>query len=141
MPENPFIHSLSVRVYYEDTDFSGVVQHGAYARFLERGRTEFLRACGVEQSALFAGAPQLAFAVRRMSVDYLKAAQMDDLLSVETRVARLGGASIDMAQRVLRGDEVMITAAVRVAAVAAARARRLPPEIAAKLSAAGIKRA
>jgi acyl-CoA thioester hydrolase len=141
MPKSPAVHSLPVRVYYEDTDFSGVVQHGAYVRFLERGRTEFLRVCGVNQSALFAGASPLAFAVRRMSVDYLKAAQMDDLLSVETRVAQLGGASIGMAQRILRGDEVMVTAEVRVAVVAAGRAQRLPPEIAAKLSAAGIERA
>jgi acyl-CoA thioester hydrolase len=130
-------HRFLIRVYYEDTDFSGVVQHGAYVRFLERGRTEFLRACGVEQSRLFAGAAPLAFAVRRISLDYLKPAQMDDLLMVETRVAKLGGASIDMAQRILRGGEVLVVADVRVAMVAAGRARRLPAELAGKLSAGG----
>ncbi len=133
MSEISRLHRLPVRVYYEDTDFSGVVQHVAYLRFLERGRTEFLRDCGVDQSALFAGAAPLAFAVRRLGVDYLKAALMDDLISVETRVARLGGASIDMAQRILRGDELLVTADVRVAAVAAGRAQRLPGEILAKL--------
>ncbi len=126
MPEISPLHRLPVRIYYEDTDFSGVVQHVAYLRFLERGRTEFLRACGVDQSALFAGPAPLAFAVRRLSVDYLKAALMDDLISVETHVAKMGGASIDMAQRILRGDELLVTADVRVAAVAAGRAQRLP---------------
>ncbi len=132
---DPLFHRLPVRIYYEDTDFSGVVQHVAYLRFLERGRTEFLRACGVSQSALFGGAAPLAFVVRRISADYLKPALMDDLLSVETRIAKLGGASIDMAQRILRGDKILVTADVRVAAVAAGRAQRLPAEIIAKLAA------
>ncbi|MGP8232319.1 MAG: tol-pal system-associated acyl-CoA thioesterase [Methylovirgula sp.] len=141
MPEIPLLHRLPVRIYYEDTDFSGVVQHVAYLRFLERGRTEFLRACGVDQSALFSDAAPLAFAVRRLSVDYLKAALMDDLISVETSVAKLGGASIDMAQRILRGDELLVSAEVRVAAVAAGRAQRLPDEILAKLAVASASRA
>lgn len=141
MSEKPHIHRLPVRIYYEDTDFSGVVQHVAYLRFFERGRTEFLRACGVHQSALFVGATALAFAVRRISVDYRKAAGMDDLLSVETWVARLGGASIEMGQQILRDDEILVTADVRVAAVADGRAQRLPPEIAAKLTGAGLPRA
>ena len=137
MSENPLVHRLPTRIYYEDTDFSGVVQHVAYLRFLERGRTEFLRACGINQSALYVGAAPLAFAVRRIGVDYRRAAVMDDLLNVETWVVRLGGASIEMAQQILRGDEVLVTADVRVAAVAAGRAQRLPAEIAAKLAAAG----
>lgn len=141
MSEKPHIHRLPVRIYYEDTDFSGVVQHVAYLRFFERGRTEFLRACGVHQSALFAGAAALAFAVRRISVDYRKAAAMDDLLSVETWVARLGGASIEMGQQIVRGDEVLVTADVRVAAVAGGRAQRLPAAIAAKLTGGGLPRA
>lgn len=140
MPELGKSHRLAVRVYYEDTDFSGVVQHGAYVRFFERGRTEFLRACGIEQVALFAGAAPLAFAVRRILVEYLKPARMDDLLDVETRVLRLGGASIDMAQRILRGGEILVTADVRVAAVAAGRAQRLPAAIAVKLRATPLTR-
>jgi acyl-CoA thioester hydrolase len=135
MPEDSVAHCLPVRIYYEDTDFSGVVQHVAYLRFLERGRTEFLRACGVNQSVLFAGSAPFAFAVRRISVDYRKAAIMDDLLTVETRIAKLGGASIEMAQKILRGDEVLILADVQVAAVAGGRAQRLPAEVAAKLGA------
>ncbi len=137
MSEVPPAHRLPVRIYYEDTDFSGVVQHVAYLRFLERGRTEFLRACGVNQSALFAGAAPLAFAVRRISVDYRKPAIMDDLLSVETHIVKLGGASIEMAQKILRGDEILVLADVQVAAVAGGRAQRLPAGIAGKLAAGG----
>jgi len=123
---------LPVRVYYEDTDFSGFVQHVAYLRFFERGRTEFLRAHGIDQSELFtAGA--LLFVVRKLSVDYLKPARMDDALFVETAVVRIGGASVEMAQRILRGEELIAAAHVRIAALAAGRAQRLPSEIQARL--------
>ncbi|HLH11321.1 MAG TPA: tol-pal system-associated acyl-CoA thioesterase [Methylovirgula sp.] len=122
---------LPLRVYYEDTDFSGFVQHVAYLRFFERGRTEFLRAKGINQSELLAD-EGLVFVVRRMSIDYLRPARMDDVLIVETAVARLGGASIEMAQRILRAEEEVATAHVRVAAVAEGRARRLPVHIQAR---------
>jgi acyl-CoA thioester hydrolase len=78
-----------VRIYYEDTDFTGFVQHVAYLRFLERGRTEFLRARGINQSALFADGA-LVFVVRKMCVDYVKPARMDDDLCVETAIAKIG---------------------------------------------------
>ena len=87
-------HILPVRVYYEDTDFSGVVYHANYLRFLERGRTDFLRDAGVDQSTLHAEGDGLIFAVRRMTIDCLQAARMDDVLVVETRAA-------DRARRVL----------------------------------------
>ena len=124
-----------VRVYYEDTDFSGVVYHASYLRFLERGRTEFLRAHGIHQTALFdaeAGAP-FAFAVRKMSIEFLKPARMDEQLTIETGIAKIGGASIEMAQRVLRGQEPLVVAHVRIAAVAEGRVQRLPQAILAKL--------
>ena len=125
-----------VRVYYEDTDFSGVVYHASYLRFLERGRTEFLRARGIHQTALFdaeAGAP-LAFAVRKMSIDFLKPARMDEELMIETGLVKIGGASIEMVQRILRDQEPLVTAHVRIAVVGAGRAQRLPEAIRAKLS-------
>ncbi len=134
----PEPHRLDVRVYYEDTDFSGVVYHASYLRFLERGRTEFLRALGVDQRTAFeSGAASFHFAVRAMTLDFRKPAQMDDLLSIETRIAALGGASVEMAQAVLRGDETLVTAKVKVAVVAGRRAIRLPAMIAAKLRSAG----
>jgi acyl-CoA thioester hydrolase len=123
---------LPIRVYYEDTDFSGFVQHVAYLRFFERGRTEFLRAHGIDQSALFA-ARELVFVVRKISVDYLKPARMDDELWVETAIVKIGGASIEMAQKILRGEELIAAAHVRIAALAAGRPQRLPSEIQARL--------
>ena len=99
----PF-HELAVRVYYEDTDFSGRVYHASYLRFMERGRTEWLRALGYEHGAL-AGEQGVVFAVRRLEIDYFAPAAIDDLLRVETRVAAVRGAAIDFAQTVSRGDK------------------------------------
>ena len=117
---------IPVRVYYEDTDFSGVVYHANYLRFLERGRTEFLRAAGVDQSTMHAGGEGLILAVRRMTLDFLKPARMDDVLTVETRVGEIRGASFEIPQRILRDDEVLLTADVRVAAIAGGRPARIP---------------
>lgn len=127
--------SLDVRVYYEDTDFSGVVYHASYLRFLERGRTEFLRALGIHHRAIFAGGggEGYHFAVRAMTLDFLKPALMDDALCIETRTRAIGGASIEMAQAVLRASEVLVTAKVKIAVVAGGKARRIPAEILAKL--------
>lgn len=130
---------LAVRVYYEDTDFSGNVYHASYLRFLERGRTEFLRGLGIEHSRLFENgrAGSWHFVVRAMRIAFLKPARMDDTLLVETGVNGLGGASIEMGQEIRRGDEVLLTAQVRIAIVAGGKARRLPDEIFAKLKAIG----
>lgn len=131
----PQLLLFPVRVYYEDTDFSGVVYHASYLRFLERGRTEFLRAHGIHHTALFdaeAGAP-LAFAVRKMGIEFLRPACMDDELTIETRIAKIGGASIEMAQRILRDKEPLVVANVRIAAVVKGRAQRLPQTILTKL--------
>ena len=121
-------HRFSVRVYYEDTDFSGVVYHASYLRFMERGRTEMLRALGIEQAGLDFG-----FAVRAMQIDYLKPARMDDELTIETTTRSIGGATLDLDQRVLRGEEVLVTASVRIACIAQGRPARLPKDIRAKL--------
>jgi acyl-CoA thioester hydrolase len=122
-------HLLPVRVYYEDTDFSGVVYHASYLRFLERGRTEFLRAAGVDQSSLHAEGEGLIFAVRRMTIDYLRPARMDDVLVIETHTAEIRGASLTIAQRILRDEEVLVTADVRVAAVLGGRPARIPDHL------------
>ena len=127
------VHRLAVRVYYEDTDFSGVVYHANYLRFFERGRTEMLRDLGVDQAALFAAEPPLGFAVARMEIDFRRPARMDDLLEVETRVAEVGGASLWMHQRLTRDGEVVVEATVRVAAVSRGRATRLPRGLSAVL--------
>ncbi|MBN9470848.1 MAG: tol-pal system-associated acyl-CoA thioesterase [Bosea sp.] len=122
----PAGHRISVRVYYEDTDFSGVVYHASYLRFMERGRTELIRALGIEQRELFDGDAALGFAVRRMTIDFVRPAVMDDLLTVETVPTLARGATMELDQRILRGEEVLITAQVKVACVGGGKARRIP---------------
>ena len=115
-------HQISVRVYYEDTDFS----HASYLRFMERGRTELIRDLGIEQRELFDGDAALGFAVRRMLIDFVRPAVMDDLLIVETRPTLARGATMELDQRILRGEEVLVTAQVKVACVGGGKARRIP---------------
>lgn len=121
---------MQVRVYYEDTDFSGIVYHANYLRFMERGRTNYLRLLGADQRALFAEAeseaPGFAFVVRSMQIEFLKPARMDDLLDVVTRPVEVKGASILLAQEVQRGSDLLIEAKVRVAFISAGRARPIP---------------
>ncbi len=123
-------HILPVRIYYEDTDFSGVVYHASYLRFMERGRTDYLRLIGADHRALFeagaAAAPGFAFVVRSMAIDFLKPAHMDDVLEVTTEPEDIKGASVTVLQKVIRGDEVLVTAHVRLAFVAGGRARPIP---------------
>ena len=130
-------HVLAVRVYYEDTDFSGFVYHANYLRFMERGRSDFLRLIGIGHEALARGElgdRPLAFAVRRLAVEYLKPARIDDALEVETAVKQLGGASIVLSQSVRRDGIALVTAKVTVVLVDnEAKARRLPPEMRTRL--------
>lgn len=124
-------HSIPIRIYWEDTDASGLVYHTSYIRFMERGRTELLRTLELDQRALLegaAGAP-IFFVVRAMDIDFRKPALMDDLLSVETRVTEIGGASIDLDQRVIRNGELLVGARVKVVCVENGRARRLPADV------------
>ncbi len=128
------IHRLPVRVYYEDTDLAGVVYYANYLRYLERGRSEMLRALGIDQRAMREEAG-LVFVVRRLAVDYLAPARFDDLLEVHTRITALGGASAVMAQEVVRHGTALLRAEVQVACMdAAGRPRRLPAGVRARLA-------
>ncbi len=127
-------HILPLRVYYEDTDFSARVYHASYLRFMERGRTELLRAVEVAQSDLHAEMNGLAFVVRKMAIDFLGGAVMDDVLTIVTRPKELRGASMTLSQEVRRGDEVLVKADVMVAAVRGGRAVRIPDELRTTLS-------
>ena len=120
--------AFSIRVYYEDTDFSGRVYHASYLRFLERGRTEWLRARGFTQRDL-AQASGVIFAVRSMHIDYLSPALMDDLLEVETAAAAVRGASIEFQQRISRDQSELVAAKVLVAAIRDGRPTRIPPAL------------
>jgi acyl-CoA thioester hydrolase len=123
-------HVMQVRVFYEDTDFTGIVYHASYLRFMERGRTNYLRLIGADQRALFEEtekeAPGFAFVVRSMTIDYLKPARMDDVLTITTSADEVKGASMMLGQRVTRGDELLTQAQVRCAFISAGRARPIP---------------
>jgi acyl-CoA thioester hydrolase len=137
-------HVMSVRVYYEDTDFSGMVYHASYLRFLERGRTNYLRLLGADQRALFEEtekeAPGFAFVVRSMQIEFLKAARMDDVLEVITEPEVVKGASIILRQQVLRGGELLVEVHVRVAFVSGGRARPIPKSLRTAMNADRLRR-
>jgi acyl-CoA thioester hydrolase len=132
-------HHMQVRVYYEDTDFSGIVYHANYLRFMERGRTNHLRLMGADQHALFAEEekerPGFAFVVRSMEIDFLKPARMDDVLDVVTWPVAVKGASIILAQEVRRGTDALVKAQVRVAFISEGRAQPIPKSLRALLKA------
>ena len=110
-------HVLPVRVYFEDTDFSGLVYHASYVRWCERGRSDFLRLLGGDHRRLIDGSDggePAAFVVRRMTFDYLKPACIDELLEVVTRVKAVGAASLTLSQSVVRNGVTLVEAEVTV---------------------------
>ncbi|CAG0959022.1 4-hydroxybenzoyl-CoA thioesterase [Rhodocyclaceae bacterium] len=110
----PGTFSFPVRVYYEDTDTAGVVYYAGYLRFLERGRTEWLRALGVGQFRL-AQEAGIVFAVRSLNIEYLKPARLDDVLTVLTELTLPGRAQVTLKQRIERDGETLVEASVRIA--------------------------
>ena len=123
-------HVLGVRVYFEDTDFSGVVYHANYLRFMERSRSDFMRLSGADHADLLKGDDPVAFAVRRMTISFERPAAIDDILEVETFVKEMRGASMLLRQTVRRGETVLVTADVQVALVSrSGRARRIPADL------------
>lgn len=133
------VHRFEVRVYYEDTDLAGVVYYANYLKFIERARSEMLRAAGVDQTRMKLERG-LVFVVRRVEIDYRSSARFDDLLTIETRVLKLGGARVVLSQTVARSAEPqtpLATSVVEVACVNAdGRPERLPTETRAVFAAA-----
>ena len=139
-------HCWPLRVYYEDTDFSGLVYHAAYLRFAERGRSEFLRAAGITHRALLRRRPPVspvAFVVTAMQMRFLAPARMDDALEVRTSLRRLGAVRLRMAQEMRRGAECLWQGTCELACIvpeygaeAQGRARlvRVPPALRDKLA-------
>ncbi|MCF3638391.1 tol-pal system-associated acyl-CoA thioesterase [Rhizobium sp. TRM95111] len=126
-------HRLEQRVYYEDTDFSGVVYHARYLHFLERGRTDYLRVLGVEQGSLIEAADGegVAFVVHRMEIDFKAPARMDDILTILTSTEKAGGAKMVLGQEIRCGEQLLIAARVIIAVVnRKGRPRRLPEGLA-----------
>jgi acyl-CoA thioester hydrolase len=129
--------TVTVRVYYEDTDFSGVVYHARYLHFFERGRTEALRACGISHAELLARAEPLAFAVRKMITEWISPARIDDLLEVRTRFLTVKGARMEIEQDMRRGETPVARAFVEAACMnLEGKPRRLPAEIAGRIGGA-----
>ena len=122
-------HRFPIRVYYEDTDLAGIVYYANYLKFIERGRTEFVRERGIDQAAL-RRETGIVFAVRRVEADYFLSARLDDALTVETEIAQVKRASLVMRQRVLRGEVLLFAAhVVLVAITEAGKATKLPADI------------
>jgi len=123
-------HLLPVRVYYEDTDFTGVVYHANYLRYFERGRSEFLRLTGISHTELRALDQPMAFVVVRMTIDYRKAARIDDALIVRTEYERIQKARLHVRQTLMRGLDVIAEAAEEIACIGLdGRPRRPPPAL------------
>jgi acyl-CoA thioester hydrolase len=123
------VHSLPIRVYHEDTDLTGVVYHANYLRFLERGRSDFLRAIGVTHALLRGGESPVGFAVTRMEIDFLRPARLEDLLTVRTVFRPREGAMLRVAQTVERGAETLVRAELMVACVTLDGRAARPPKV------------
>ena len=125
-------HQLPVRVYYEDTDFTGVVYYGNYARFLERGRSDFLRLAGVSHTELFEA--DAAFVVTRLEIDFKRPARIDDALLVRTTYDTVSGPRMAITQTITRGAELIVSAKVSAACIdLKGRPRRPSPDLHARL--------
>ncbi|MBC8013898.1 MAG: YbgC/FadM family acyl-CoA thioesterase [Methyloceanibacter sp.] len=115
-------HILPIRVYFEDTDFTGLVYHANFLKFCERGRSDFIRLLGIDHRSLANpkdGEPSV-FVVRRVEIDYLKPARIDEVLEVATACAEIGGATLVLAQDVRREGTVLARARVSVVLVSRA---------------------
>jgi len=130
---NTFNERMQVRIYYEDTDHGGVVYYANYLKFMERGRTEFLRLLGLELDAIEAEFGVL-FAVTEAHVRYHASARFNQLLDVETSLTRLGGAGIAFSQRIYHGEQLLVSATISLACInRAGRASRIPIELRSRL--------
>lgn len=122
-------HVLPIRIYYEDTDFSGVVYHANYLRYFERGRSDFLRLAGISHTALLENDPPLAFAVNRISLEFRRPARIDDALAVHTVYDRIEGPRILISQILRKGDSELARAAVEACCIGLDGRPKRPPAL------------
>jgi acyl-CoA thioester hydrolase len=123
------VHYLPVRIYYEDTDFTGLVYHANYLRYFERGRSDFLRVAGVRHNELLADADPWGFAVRRMEIDFIKPARIDDELVVKTAYETFRGPRLFASHELVRGDDVLVKAAVEACCISLTGRPKKPPAL------------
>ena len=121
------IHYLPVRIYYEDTDFSGIVYHANYLRYFERGRSDFLRVAGIHHNELAAAADPTAFAVNKMELEFLRSARIDDALLVKTAFETMRGPRIFIAQAIEKAGEILVSAKVQVCCINLTGRAKKPP--------------
>ncbi|MEZ5995355.1 MAG: tol-pal system-associated acyl-CoA thioesterase [Hyphomonadaceae bacterium] len=122
-------HLLPVRIYYEDTDFTGVVYHANYLRYFERGRSDCLRLAGVHHSVLLEQGEPMGFAVNRIVLDFIKPARIDDALTVKTAMEAFRGPRLFIAQQIERGGELLASAEVQVCCISLTGRPRKPPAV------------
>jgi len=128
------LHRLPIRIYYEDTDLSGVVYHANYLRFMERGRSEFFRCAGIVHLAMMDAVEATVWTLRRASIEFHRPARVDDLIEVHTRAISLSGARMTADQKIYRADELLAHGSVEACVVTlAGKPRRIPDDIRAKL--------
>jgi acyl-CoA thioester hydrolase len=110
-------HCLPVRIYYEDTDFTGMVYHANYLRYFERGRSDFFRIAGISHTALLELPEPTAFTIIRIELDYKRAARVDDALMVRTTYDDMKGPRLLVSQRILRGEDLIAEAQVQAVCI------------------------
>jgi acyl-CoA thioester hydrolase len=129
------VHILPIRIYYEDTDVSGVVYHANYLRFMERGRSEFFRCSGITRLVMLEGDEPMAWALRRATLEYRKPARVDDLVEVHTTATAISGARMTAEQKIFRGGELLTYGSVEACVITlAGKLRRIPRDIREKLT-------
>ena len=128
------IHILPIRIYYEDTDLSGVVYHANYLRFMERGRSEFFRCAGITRLAMLDDAEPTAWTLRKATLEYLRPARVDDLIEVHTACTALTGARMNADQKICLNGQLLTRGAVEACVITlSGKPRRIPEEFRQKL--------
>ena len=128
-------HILPIRIYYEDTDLSGIVYHANYLRFMERGRSEFFRSAGIEKLAQLEKPEPTAWTLRRIELEYLQPARLDDVIEVHTRATELTGARLSAEQNIFCKDVQLTRGRVQACIITLdGRVRRIPPDMRDKLA-------
>jgi acyl-CoA thioester hydrolase len=123
------VHILPIRIYYEDTDLSGVVYHANYLRFMERGRSEFFRAAGITRLAMLEDEEPTAWTLRKATLEYFRPARVDDLIQVRTTLTGLTGARMSAEQKIYLGEQLLTRGEVEACVITlTGKPRRIPEE-------------